>query len=309
MSSGLAKLAASFDDYRAWARDPTPRVGMGLTFFDGRTNGGIGKSEIAMLMASSSVGKTAIGLNIVRANPLVPALFISLEMDARMLAARLAAMTTGKSTTYLEEELKRGVEPPEILTTINAYPYFVIDSTPGLAMKEMTKSVEMATDILGQKPRLVIIDYLELIGGTGLLSSKTEAVDKVAVQLRNFTRKHDLSTVVLHQVGKGDGGEGAEPLSLESGRYGGHQPMDYVVGAYAPRLKRDINPDIYDRVKEEVWLQLLKNRSGSAHPKGVKHRLDPTSLYLGRYGDTPWQQPPMPGIDLTGVGAVNGQYQ
>jgi replicative DNA helicase len=305
VSTGLHKLAASFDQYRLWARDPTPRIGLGLSFFDGRTNGGVGKSEIAMLMASSSVGKTAIGLNIIRANPLVPALFISLEMDGRMLAARLAAMTTGVGTTFLEEELKRGVEPPQIQQTIDSYPYLVVDSTPGLAVKDMAASVSEATEILGVRPRLVIVDYLELIGGTGILASKTEAVDKVAVQLRNFTRKHDVSTIILHQVGKGDGGGGSEPLALDSGRYGGHQPMDYVIGAYAPRLEKDIQPDKYERVRDEVYLQLLKNRSGSAHAPGVRHRLDPLSLRLSGWGDTPWRQQPMPGIDLTGVDQYN----
>lgn len=281
--SGVRNLTEAFDDYRAWATDPRPRIGFGLSFFDSRTNGGLARSEIAMVMAFSSVGKTNIGLNIIRNNPSIPTLFFSLEMSSRQVAARMAAIDNGVTTTFLEQELKQNRTPNGIQTTIDKFHGFVCDDTPAISLKAASESFHRASDRLGTAPRLVLFDYLELISGGGLMG-KSEQVDKASQKLRDWTREHDCSTIVLHQVGKGDGG--AEPLDLGSGRYGGYAPMDYVVGAYAPRLKKGISTAEFDQVQEELWLQLLKNRAGEARPAGVKYRLSPQTMRI-----TEWHQP------------------
>jgi len=284
--SGVANLSESFDDFAAWARDPIPRIGFGLPFFDDSTNGGIARSEITMIMAFSSVGKTTIGLNIIRNNPHIPVLFFSLEMSKRMVAARLAAIECGVSTKYLEQEFKSGNTPGEVVRTIDRFRGFTCDDTPAITLRQASESFHRAADRLGTAPRLVVFDYLELIGGGGLMG-KSEQVDKASQKLRDWTREHDCSTIVLHQVGKGDGGDGA--LDLGSGRYGGYAPMDSVVGAYAPRLQKGISNLEYQRVKEEIWFQLLKNRAGEAAPAGVKYRLDPKTMRISEWSSPVFQ--------------------
>lgn len=276
-------LGEAFSDYAAWASDPRPRIGLGLRFFDLATNGGIARSETAMMMAFSSVGKTALALNVIRNNPDVPILFFSLEMNWRMVAARLAAMEVPTTTSQIEYDYRTGQHPAYIQPLVDRYRHLVCDDTPSISLREADASFETATERLEKPPRLVIWDYLELIGGSGLLG-KAEQVDKAATKLRDWTRQHDCASLVLHQVGKGDSKEsGAEPLSLDSGRYGGHAPMDFVIGAYAPRLGRGISPSEFEMRKDELWLQLLKNRAGTASPSGKKHRLDHRTMRLGEW--------------------------
>lgn len=282
--SGVKDVAAGFKDYVDWATDPRPRIGWGLPFFDARTGGGLARSEICMVMAFSSVGKTTLGLNVIRNNPDVPALFFSLEMNWRMVVARLAAMEKPTTTRQLEWEIKQGHKPSILQEVADKYRLLVCDDTPAISLKQASASFEEATRHLRQPPRLVVFDYLELIGGPGMMA-KAEAVDKASQKLRDWSREHDCSTIVLHQVGKGDGG--ADPLDLSSGRYGGHAPMDYVVGAYAPRLKRGITEAEFEACKDEIYLQLLKNRAGDANPVGVKHRLDSQTMRLTEWGRTP----------------------
>jgi hypothetical protein len=242
-------------------------------------------------MACSSVGKTAIGLNVVRQNPDVPAVFFSLEMSWRMLSARLVAMHTGLTTRQLETQVRSTLAiAPEALRTAHDFPLFYCDDTPALTLVMMDRALEEATKVMGVRPRLIVMDYLELITGAGGTNG-TEQVDKVARKVRDWTRKNDVATYCLHQVGKGDGGPGAEPLDLVSGRYGGHQPFDYVVGAYAPRLEKGITVDKFHRVKDEVYLQLLKNRNGEAMPAGQRHRLDSSTLRLSGWTENTWQLP------------------
>lgn len=275
-------LDQGFRSYIEWATDPVPRIGFGMPWFDKPTGGGIARSETCMLMAYSSVGKTTMALNVIRNNPHIPVLFFSLEMNWRMVAARLAAMELPSSTQDLETRLRNGEQIPELHHVAKKYRGFVCDDTPAISLKQASESFHDATRELGTPPRLVVWDYLELIGGGGLMQ-KSEQVDKASQKLRDWARTHDCAVIVLHQVGKSDGGGGHEPLELGSGRYGGFQPMDYVCGAYAPRLEKGITQDRFDQVKEEVWFQLLKQRSGMASPAGKKYRQDSSNMRI-----TPW---------------------
>ena len=279
--TGVKDVASGFSDYVSWATDPRPRIGWGLPFFDSPTGGGLARSEICMVMAFSSVGKTTLGLNIIRNNPEVPALFFSLEMNWRMVVARLAAIEAPTTTRSLELQTQAGEKPEVFQETADRFRFLACDDTPAITLKQASASFEEAARVIGETPRLVVFDYLELIGGSGMLG-KAEAVDKASQKLRDWTREHDCSTVVLHQVGKGDGGD--KPLDLGSGRYGGYAPMDYVVGAYAPRLANGITEGDFEACKDEIYLQLLKNRAGGAHPVGVKHRLDTQTMRLTEWG-------------------------
>ena len=276
----VQNLAQGYQSYREWATDPIPRIGFGMDWFDRPTGGGLARSEIAMIMAFSSVGKTTVALNIIRNNPHIPTLFFSLEMNWRMVAARLAAMELPSTTKSLESRLKDGDPVPELVKVQDKYRGFVCDDQPAISLKQATESFEDATRELGTAPRLVIFDYLELISGGGLMS-KSEQVDKAAQKARDWARMHDCSVILLHQVGKGDGGH--EALDLGSGRYGGFAPMDYVCGAYAPRLEKGITEQRYNQVREEIWFQLLKSRSGAADPVGKKYRLDPETMRISRW--------------------------
>ena len=279
----LRSVQNGLTDYQTWATDPTPRIGMGLPFFDQRTNGGLAKAECAMFLAYSSVGKTSLALNMIAMNPRTPTVFFSLEMSWRQVVARLTAITSGIPTWELEQLLKQGTVPQQMVETGIQFPVLLGDDRSELSMKDMKQGVMDASQKLGQPIRLVVIDYLELIGGAGMLG-KAEQVDKAAQKIRALAKDCDTSVVVLHQVAKTDGSGGHEPLSLDSGKFGGHHPMDYVVGAYAPRLDRKLTEQQQKNIEGEIYLQLLKNRSGKAHPAGVRHQLDPVSGRLTPFG-------------------------
>lgn len=290
MTSSLRDVRAGLIDYQAWSTDPTPRIGVGLPFFDGPTHGGLAKAECAMILAYSSVGKTSLALNVIVNNPLIPTVFFSIEMSWRLVVARLAAIETGTPTWELERALQEGRYPPELIATSNRYPVLLGNDQSEISVKEMKAVVEEAGRKLGKPIRLVVIDYLELIGGGGMLG-KSEQVDKLTVKIRALAKDCDCSVLVLHQVGKGDGSDGHKPLSIDSGKYGGHQPFDAVIGAYAPRLNRELTESAQKDVEDEIYLQLLKNRGGTARPTGVRHRLSPVH---GRLSE--WSASPLPGM-------------
>lgn len=278
----LRSVRDGVSDYVAWAQDPTPRIPLGLPFFDKPTSGGIAKAECCMVLAYSGVGKTSLALNMIAANPSVPTVFFSIEMSWRLVMARLAAIDSGVPTWELEADMRDGVIPQALIDAGIKYPNLLGCDRSEISVKEMGSLVLDAGRSLGKPVRLVIIDYLELIGGAGMLG-KSEQVDKAATKVRALGKDCDTSVVVLHQVGKGDGGGGSKPLGADSGRYGGNAPMDYVIGASAPRLNPELTERQVEECQEELYLQLLKNRSGKSRPAGVKHR---QSQNTGRV--SPW---------------------
>lgn len=290
--TGIANVSQGVESFAAWASDARPRIGVGLPFYDDATRGGLAKAECLMVMAVSSVGKTWVALNAIANNPDVPTLFCSLEMSWRQVVSRLTAITTGVPTWELETELKHGRRPGQFFDAITKFPLLLGNDSSEMTIKDISSSVRQGSDMLGQPIRLVVIDYLELIGGSGLMG-KSEQVDRASQKIRTIAKDNDCSVIVLHQVGKSDGSSGSEPLNLDSGRYGGHAPMDSVLGAYVPRLDRKLSRDERDRVKSDIYLQLLKNRNGQPAPDGVRHTLNPNTGKITGYGH---QTPALPGF-------------
>ncbi len=281
--TGIRNVHDGLSDFVTWASDIRPRIGLGLPFFDNFTGGGLAKAECAMILAYSSVGKTWMALNAIVNNPETPTLFCSIEMSWRQVASRLVAIGTGVPTWTLESTIKAGGAPGQLGDTMQRFPLLLGNDASDQSVKAIGQSIEAASKRLNTDIRLVVIDYLELISGSGLLG-KSEQIDRAAQKVRALAKDYDCSVIVLHQVGKGSNTGGFEPLNLDDGKYGGHHPMDAVVGMYAPRLQKGLDSTERRAIRDVVYCQLLKNRNGMAEPEGVKHRLSPETGKITPYG-------------------------
>lgn len=272
----LQRVRDGLQEYEKDTLDPQARVSLGLPKVDQMLRGGLRKRQVAMVMAVSSVGKTTIGLQAVAANPTVPTVVFSIEMTWPQVTSRLTSMETGIPDWELEASIRNGQYPQAMVDTASRFPVLVGDDASEMSVKDMKAQVDRASQMVGPI-RLILIDYLELIGGAGMLG-KSEQVDRTAVKVLSLAKDSGASIILLHQVGKSDGGGGFKQLSLESGRYGGHQPMHVVLGAFAPRLNPDLKPAERDAVKHDLYIQVLKNRlTGQTNFDGIKCHLDPNT--------------------------------
>lgn len=271
---------ALVNEQREWATNPMPRIPTGYPFFDRRTQGGIATGELLIFTCRPSVGKTTFGLNVIVNNYKVPSIFFSLEMHGRYIAHRLAAIFSSVPTEELERALRTEGTHWAYDRLAEGLPLLAVDDRPGMSLRDMAGSVEQYEETTGVRPKLIVIDFLELIGGTPALE-KVEAVDRVAQKVKQFAREQDVAVILLHQVGRGGGGDGHLPLTLSSGRYGGEIAADYVMAAYRPAFEPGLDQDTYLRRLPIFSLQFLKTRGGSEiHPAGVDHFYDPKSMRL-----------------------------
>lgn len=270
-------------DYINWAISPQPRIATGFQMIDSRTSGGIAAGEVLLFTARSGVGKTAVAGNIVINDPKVKTVFFSLEMHGRYIAMRLAAMATNTPTRQIEEDLRTTERSMALQRLVEGYPHIAIVDKPAMSLKEMGVACAEIENEWQAKPDLIVIDFLELIGGVASLSA-VEKIDQVARKVKDFARERDAAVVLLHQVGRGEGGAGAEPLSMASGRYGGETYADYVIGAYRVSARKEITQAEYEQDKAKLHLQFLKTRSGGGlHPGGYQMRFHPETMRISEW--------------------------
>lgn len=269
-------LTEQVEEARLWASSEKPRIPLGFPFFDVRTGGGGTYGELMLFIARTGVGKTFWLANVIANNPDIPTVFFSLEMAARAIVVRLAAVVNDVPDAAIKAALARDGVSPSLDRLPGQLPNLTIVDEASLSLRKMGETLEEVEYETGNRPRLVCIDYLELIKGAPGLE-KAGQVSDLARDLKTWCRQHDVLLIVLHQVPRGEKNNGHVPLSLFSGRYGGEDAADYVMAAYRPHLNPELDPDDdLDRLKNQFWMQFLKTRGGhETHEAGVMHRINP----------------------------------
>jgi replicative DNA helicase len=176
----------------------------GFTDFD-RAVGGLHDSELIILAARPSMGKTALALNIaehVSVASGLTTLFVSLEMSRMELADRLLcsrARINGQSlrngTISTEDRQKLVAKSAEI----SQAPLFV-DDTPSRTMSEIAaaaRRLKRKEDL-----RLVIIDYLQLVEPDHSRDQRQEQVAKIARRLKGLARELNVPVLCLAQLNR-----------------------------------------------------------------------------------------------------------
>ncbi|MFM8434829.1 MAG: replicative DNA helicase [Planctomycetia bacterium] len=167
--------------------------------------GGLHNSELIILAARPSMGKTAFAMNIaehVAISARQPVLFVSLEMACLELADRLlcsAAQVNGhrlRNGTISQEDRRRLVQKS---AEISSAPLF-IDDTPGRTLTEIAAVARRLKRRQGLS--LVVIDYLQLIEPDNPRDPRQEQVARIARRLKMMSRELDIPVLCLAQLNR-----------------------------------------------------------------------------------------------------------
>ena len=201
------------------------------------------KSDLVILAARPSVGKTAFALNILR-NAAVdhhrPVAIFSLEMSALQLVMRLMTSESGISA----DKLKGGARLEEYewkqlemrLAELSKAPLY-IDDTPSIPLMEFRTKVKR---LVKQKDvQLVIVDYLQLMQGPAELRGlREQEVAAISRGLKATAKELNIPIIALSQLSRNavqrTGGNGKPQLSdlRESGSI--EQDADMVIFIHRP---------------------------------------------------------------------------
>ena len=185
-------------------------VPTGLDAFDHRT-GGLRKSDLIILGARPSQGKTALALNIAHHASVecgVPVAFFSLEMSRQSIFERMlgaaAMVEIHKLRTGWMEKSKWGDLVRELGRLASAP--FYIDDTSGISITELRmRARRLASDLKkqGKELGLIVIDYLQLIrGGERRSESRQQEVSEISRMLKDLARTLNVPVLALSQLSR-----------------------------------------------------------------------------------------------------------
>ncbi|HEU0080418.1 MAG TPA: replicative DNA helicase [Candidatus Paceibacterota bacterium] len=226
---------------------------------------GFQKSDLIILAARPSMGKTSLALDIARKAAVehnIPVGIFSLEMSSQQLVDRMLAaearvdawkLRTGKNLS-IEHDFSRIRDAMEKLSKAPIY----IDDQPGnniLKMRAIARRLK-AEKSLG----LVIVDYLQLM--TPVQSIKTDnvvqQVTEISRSLKNLARDLDVPVIALSQLSRAVESRGGKPR-LSDLRDSGSIEQDADVVMFIHREKDESGEQARSR---EATILIEKHRNG-----------------------------------------------
>ena len=168
---------------------------------------GMQPSDLILLAARPSMGKTALALNIAqhvafRENKAV-AIF-SLEMSAEQLVNRMFALESSVDAQKLRTGNLEGSEWEQLVegaSTI-ANSKLIIDDTQPMSITEMRakcrKYQQSSTGL-----DMIIIDYLQLMNGNGKNVSRQQEISDISRALKQLARELKVPVIALSQLNRG----------------------------------------------------------------------------------------------------------
>ena len=228
-----------------------------------RTFGGFQKSELLIVAARPSMGKTSLALNIAQQAALkskAKVLIFSLEMSKEQLGLRLLSMESRIESNRLKvgdlegpewEQLSRAVD------TITKGEMF-IDDTPGILFSEIKNKCRRLKAEKGLD--LILIDYLQLMSFEGRAENRQQEITSLSRYMKQLAREIDCPVIVLSQLSRAPELRKPHIPILSDLRESGsiEQDADIVIFLY-----RDDYYNVDDSEKPGVCdLIIAKNRSG-----------------------------------------------
>jgi replicative DNA helicase len=179
-------------------------VGSGYNDLDNIT-GGFQNSDLIVLAARPSMGKTALALcfayNAAK-NHKVPVGVISLEMAAKQIAMRLISMDSKvplrkiRASTANQDEWGRIGRSASDLSKIPIY----IDDTPSQTITDIRARARRLKATYGCG--MIVLDYLQLMQPPARVESQQQAIAQISRQLKGLAKELDIPVICLSQLSR-----------------------------------------------------------------------------------------------------------
>ncbi len=166
---------------------------------------GLQPSDLILVAARPSMGKTAFVLNIAQYTAfhsnLATAVF-SLEMSKEQLVNRLFSLESRVDAQQLRNGNLTDAEWEKLIEGAGTIgrSKLIIDDTPGISITELRskcRKYKLEHDI-----RLVIIDYLQLMSGNGRTDSRQQEISEISRSLKALARELHVPVIALSQLSR-----------------------------------------------------------------------------------------------------------
>lgn len=180
-------------------------IATGFTDLDYRT-AGMQPSDLVLIAARPSMGKTAFVLNIAQHVAFklgLPVAIFSLEMSKEQLINRMFSLESSVDAQKLrtgqlnDQDWERLIESAGVIGRSK----LVIDDTPGITVSELRSKCRKLK--LEHGLSMIIIDYLQLMSGSGRSSdSRQQEISDISRSLKGIARELNVPVLALSQLSR-----------------------------------------------------------------------------------------------------------
>jgi replicative DNA helicase len=236
-------LTESFDRLDELHKDKGKLRGIPTGYKDlDNITAGFQKSDLFILAARPSMGKTALALNFAHNVGLdtdTSVLIFSLEMSKEQLVDRLLAMTSGVNAWALrtgdltDKDFEKIGQAMGVLSEANIY----IDDTPGITVSELRTKARRQDHI--KKVGLIVVDYLQLMSGGskfgGSEGNRVQEISEISRGLKGVARELNVPVLALSQLSRSVESRSPQVPQLSDLRDSGSIEQDADVVAFIYR--------------------------------------------------------------------------
>ncbi len=230
-------------------------------------------TDLIIVAARPSVGKTALALNLARnaaLNPLkpTPVGVFSLEMSAAQLVQRILS---AESEIALEKIARGKLEDYEYqqlhtkgIKRLEQAPIFIDDSAALNIFEFRAKARRLVNK---HKVGLIIIDYLQLMSGSGERNTNREQeISNISRNLKALAKELNIPIIALSQLSRAvETRKESKMPQLSDLRESGaiEQDADMVIFIYRPEYYENMSNEMGESTRGETHLKIAKHRNGS----------------------------------------------
>lgn len=259
-------LGDSFDRLDELHRDKGKIRGVPTGFRDlDNILAGLQKSDLFILAARPSMGKTALALNLahnvaVKADK--PVLMFSLEMSKEQLVDRMLSMESGVDAWALRTGNLTDTDFEKIGQAMGALSeaQIFIDDTPGITVSELRTKARREAHV--RELGLIIVDYLQLMSGGGKYGSdgnRVQEISEISRGLKGIARELNVPLVALSQLSRSVESRSPQIPQLADLRESGSIEQDADVVAFIYR-EEYYNPESERKNITDIFIK--KHRNG-----------------------------------------------
>ena len=203
----LKTVVARIDElYNRQGGSDITGIATGFIDIDKQTSG-LQKGDLVIIAGRPSMGKTAMALNIAENVALaegLPVVIFSMEMSGEQLAARLLGSVGRVDQSRMRTGKLQDDEWPRVTDAIArlSNTQILIDETGALSSLELRARARRIARNFGGTLGLVVIDYLQLMSGSGSENRATE-ISEISRSLKSLAKELQCPVVALSQLNRG----------------------------------------------------------------------------------------------------------
>lgn len=230
---------------------------------------GFQNSDLIILAARPSLGKTTFALDLVRNVAIrarVPVGIFSLEMSKEQLVDRLLAaeaevdlwkMRTGRLSDKEEDD-----DFPRIgraMGILSEAPIFIDDSPNANIMEIRTKARRLKME---HNLGLLVIDYLQLMEGNARAESRVQEISTISRALKQIARELDIPVMALSQLSRAVEARSPAIPKLADLRESGSIEQDADIVMFIYRKAKDKSRECPEEERHIAEIHIDKHRNG-----------------------------------------------